>query len=432
MKELKIDLKEYNIEDTAMFFNDNTTLYVPKKAEYNLRKYVSKKELKKIDKNLNLAIEKCLVFLSNLHLTFYTENKWKILNSEILHEQVKKRNSNNYVYSKVVDVLLKGTSKTGAIIERDDSYSVGITSKSYKLTDTYLKAGLTVYRLKEKELVTVIRGMFFRRLTKLKSNVITNNLVHNYAQVQLPTEEELLEEGKRLIKLGYKTKKGKILTMKYRKNVSYWKDSSNRSFVEDNIKLFLYLTENGLMIPMVGGEKSGGRVVDSFTLMPSWIREMVEYDYKKTVEADYTALHPNICINLYGGKTPYISHQAVADYLGVDKQVAKVEHLSFFNKTYNGMVKSPLFNYYMDHEPDMMERVVKDKASTRQGHKITSRKLFRKEVALMTEVISRLNSIDIYVGYIYDALITTEKLLPMVTDVMNEVADEMDIKTKVK
>jgi len=50
----------------------------------------------------------------------------------------------------------------------------------------------------------------------------------------------------------------------------------------------------------------------------------------------------------------------------------------------------------------------------------------------MTEVITRLNSIGIYVGYVYDALFTTQENIIMVTDVMNEVADEMNIKTIAK
>ncbi|RYZ86230.1 MAG: hypothetical protein EOP04_14295 [Proteobacteria bacterium] len=48
-----------------------------KKAEYNLRKYVSKAQLREIDPDEKVAIEKCLVMLSNLASTYYTEDRWK-------------------------------------------------------------------------------------------------------------------------------------------------------------------------------------------------------------------------------------------------------------------------------------------------------------------------------------------------------------------
>jgi hypothetical protein len=55
------------------------------------------------------------------------------------------------------------------------------------------------------------------------------------------------------------------------------------------------------MIPSAGDERNGGRVVYSFTLMLAWIRAQITIDGKKLRECDYTALHPNIAVKLYGG-----------------------------------------------------------------------------------------------------------------------------------
>lgn len=134
------------------------------------------------------------------------------------------------------------------------------------------------------------------------NNPICANLVRMYPKVELPTSAELLTIGKKLVKQGRTTKKGKLLTMRNKHKNDYWNDWQNRSFVEDNIKLFEFLTGRGFMIPSAGDMASGGRVVDSFTLMPAWIREQITIDGKKLAECGYTALHPNIAIKLYGGK----------------------------------------------------------------------------------------------------------------------------------
>ena len=246
----------------------------------------------------------------------------------------------------------------------------------------------------------------------------------------MPSSDELLAIGKKLVKEGRTTKKGKLLTMRNKHGNDYWADLENRSFVEDNIKLFEFLTGRGFMIPSEGGWKSGGRVVDSFTLMPSWIREQITIDGKKLAECDYTALHPNIVVKLYKGKESYITHQNVAEKACIDLRTVKREHLAFFNKTLKGMRKSPLYKYYSQHEPAMLERIRKDKKE--HGYKVTSRRMFEVEVGIMTDVITNLNAKGIEVLYVYDALICEEKDKVLVAVTMNRIILEHGIKTAVK
>ena len=428
-KELQEKLLAHNIDKSALLFPNVNLILVPKKSEYNLKKYVSKKLLKLVDSNIDIAVEKCLVFLSNLASTYYTGERVKQLHSTILHEQSRNKD-NTYIYSRIIDVLLVGTKQNGPIIEIDSTYVVGEKSKGYSITDTYFKVGLTDYYIKDASIVQRRNKIYYNHLNEIMDNPICLNLIKMYPNVDLPTVKEIKAEGRRLVKLGTTTKKGKILTMRNKHTDSYWKDVSNRSFVEDSILLFEYLTTRGFMLPSIGDNRSGGRVVDSFTLMPSWIRSMIKFNDEATLEADYGALHPNLCATIYKTNSPLISHDIVAEYLGVDRQVAKIEHLSFFNKHQNDMDRSPLFRYYMDNELSMMLRIKKDKRDN--GYKVTSRKMFKMEVELMTEVSTRLNSIGIYVGYVYDALFTTQENIIMVTDVMNEVADEMNIKTIAK
>lgn len=74
--------------------------------------------------------------------------------------------------------------------------------------------------------------------------------------------------------------------------------------------------------------------------MPAWIREQITIDGKKLAECDYTALHPNIAIHLYGlGGKSYHTLE-VAEKAAIDVKMVKVEHLAFFNKRWPGMKKS--------------------------------------------------------------------------------------------
>ena len=370
-EDINILHNDFNLSELAMVFPDVNSILVPKKAHTNLSKYVPKALLREVDPNKDIAVEKCLLVLSNLASTYYTEDPWKPLSSVILHEQTK-NTSNTYIYTKIIEVLTTGT-KTGAFIEVGDSYKIGVQSKKYRLTEQYLKTGLTEYLIKDSGIIATRNRLFYLQLTSAMNNPICANLVRMYPKIELPTSAELLAIGKKLVKEGRNTKKGKLRTMRNKHKNDYWNDWQKRSFVEDNIKLFEFLTGRGFMIPSAGDTASGGRVVDSFTLMPAWIREQITIEGKKLTECDYTALHPNIAIKLYGGKESYITHQKVAEKAAIDVKAVKVEHLAFFNKKWVGMKKSPLYKYYSTHEPLMLERIRKDKAAN--GYKVTSHKI---------------------------------------------------------
>ena len=201
-------------------------------------------------------------------------------------------------------------------------------------------------------------------------------------------------------------------------------------FVEDCVEIYEICTGGGLLMPIVTDEKAGGRVVDSFTLMPGWIRNMTTVDGERLVEVDYTALHPNLAVAVYGGNAKYITHRGIAEKTGVDTGAVKKEHLSFFNKLWKHLVKSPMFDFYCETEPELMDAMYRDKRYN--GHKSTSRKLLALEVQLMTNVITQLNSEGIYVLYIYDAVMCEPKHKERVVAVMNSTAVEMGIYTTAK
>lgn len=418
-----------------LYFPKANTILIPKKIKRNLERYVSKELLRKIDSNIDLAIEKCLVLVSNLSSTYYSDSRWKKLKSTILDEQTKKPNSNTYVYPNIIRALLKGTPNDGAMIEilknedGNDSYQIGVHSKYFKLSDNYFKAGLTQYIIQDETLINNRRIWLYNELKCATNNPIASNLLSVYPRLTLPTHDEMMIEARKLISKGYINKKGKKLTMLNKHGKSYFPDSDNRSFVEENIELFNYLTRNGFLIPTVGGVRSGGRVVDSFTLMPSWIRRMIKIDGHDIIEVDYRALHPNIAVKLYGGKSQYITHQMIADELEVDKQIIKEAHLSFFNEKINQMKQSPLYRYYKKKEPDMLNNIMYEKRNHKSKHKVTSERLFDYEARIMSEVLFRLNRRGVYALYVYDALYCKNVDALDVIEMMNQVALEFGVYT---
>lgn len=421
-----------NYAQFAGFFSNPSILYIPKKVEYNLKKYLSKNLLRAIDYDETIAIEKCLIFLNNLSPTYYSDDKWTPLHSTILDTQLVMENDNTHIYTKVIKALKIGT-KTGAIIEvktQDDkeTYQPNVISKQYKISDTYLKAGLIKYELQTPYLINRRRKEFFRNLNVAYQNVIASNLIQLYGTIDLPSsKQEILNQGKILAKNKAKTKKNKIITLRNKQSNNAWKDTSKRTFVEDSIELYEYLTDNGFMIPSIGTDKSGGRVVDSFVLMPSWIRSLIKIDGEEIIEVDVKAMHPNLAIKIYGGNEKYLTHQMVSEKTNIALLDVKEEHLSFFNKQLWQMKESPLWEYYQKNEPLMMKNIIDDKY--KNGYKITSKKMFKLEVEIMTEVIKRLNEKGIYVGYVYDALFCKKSEASIVKEMMNKIINEFEVYT---
>jgi hypothetical protein len=431
-----IEIAEENHTGFPLFFQNNiNTILIPKKVKTYLERVLPKEYLKNIDSDTDIAVEMCLVQVSNLSSTIYSENRWKELSSTRMDEQTKKGKDNTRIYPKIMNALKYSTDTTEGVIQvkknefGKETYQEGIACKSYSFTDTYYKGDLVEYIIKDKGILQKRNKFFYSQLKKATDNAIANNLISLYSKIELPSYDDMLSEAKKLIIEKHKNKKGRTLTFLNKHPKSYYKDSSARSFFEENIKLYNYLTQRGFMIPIIGKEKSGGRVVDSFTLMPSWIRKLVKIDGKSIVEVDYKALHPNIAMSLYGGSKKYLTHKLVAEESTVNLSEVKIEHLSFFNKTGRDMKASKLYNYYQTSEPLMLKKIEEDKWNSAKKHKITSMKMFAKEVEIMTECIKQLNSKGIYVGYIYDALFCKGSDAKIVEEIMNKVVLEFKVYT---
>jgi len=433
---------EFNGKNTTplpLFLNGYQFIKIPNKVDVDIRRYIGKRQLSKIHSNEDVAIELCLLFLSNLSDTYFrmlgigfdlnesNQGGWKNLSSEKLRSQF----NDKMTYKNIINVLFEGTSK-GPMIECDGKDAFGQKCFGYRLAERYRMKGVSKYEIKTDYVRKMQQQKSDKRLKDVLSNSICSSLIEMYPLSSLPNYTEMFEYGKVLAKGGYITKKEKLLTFMNKNGRNYWKNPDERSFLEDNMSIYSYLTEGGLLIPSPGGDRSGGRVVDSFTLMPSWQRNMLKIEGEQIQTVDFSCLHPNLCISNYGGNKKYLTHDYVSTMTGIDKKLIKKDHLSFFNKKYEDMIKSPLWAYYFQHEPEMLGNIIREKGNGKFGHKETSRNLFKKEVNIMTDVYTVLREKGIPAGYVYDALFCKISDAQEVKRIMDEVAIHHGVFTTAK
>ena len=430
--------KEWISNDSfPTFLFDYNYLLVPKGTKRSIER-LPKSIWSTIDTDKQVALDKCMIFVSNLTSLFFKDdmNDWKSLSSHILHEQLKKGRDNSRIYPQVINALKYATDSSYPIIECKlntsgrETYEAGSYSKQYRFNSHYRQVHLTRYEITTLDCLQKRFYYIKSKLNKFHNNPILKNLISLYPRIELPTSEEALTKGRQLVKEKYVNKKGKLLTVLNKKSKSHYTDLDNRTFVEDNIELFKQLTDNGYIIPSISDFKAGGRVTDSFNLMPSWIRRMCKIDGEPIVELDYTCLHPNIAISLFGGFTKCLNHSILATSLGKSIRDVKIEHLSFFNKHWKDMEKSLLYEYYAKMESEMLQNIIIDKK--KNNYKNTSKLLFGKEVEIMAKCIEKLNVKGIYVMYVYDALYCKESDSKVVKEVMNDVILENGVFTHVK
>lgn len=427
----------YTLESTTFpkFLIDYAKIKIPRGVRRILERQIPKALLDKINPDRKQAIELCLLVVSYLNQSLYND-KWISLNAKKLHNLTKINNDNTWKYKQILDVLKYSSEKVRPIIvvkknaENKETYRKNYNSKQFKLNDCFYGKKFETYTLQSKPILVVKKQEHLIKLNEAMQDTIGKNLIMLCNRVTLPNDNQIIEHARKKIKENYRTKKGKVLMFLNKRKLDSIKDYKNKSFVEMGITKFQLLVGDGFKIPSPSFKKAGGRVYDSFNTMHSWIRELMKIDDEETIEKDFKALHPNLVINIYGGSARYITHEKIAQVLNIDISIVKKEHLSFFNQHPKQMEKSIVYQYYKEHEPEMLERIISDKYNN--GHEITSRRLFELEVKIMSEIIKQLNKKDIVVGYTFDALFCKKSVGDYVEKVMNEIAIKNNIYTVAK
>jgi hypothetical protein len=86
----------------------------------------------------------------------------------------------------------------------------------------------------------------------------------------------------------------------------------------------------------------------------------------------------------------------------------------------------------METEPLMMKNLIREKYANARKYKITSQRMFEKEVEIMTDVVRQLSSEGICVGYVYDALFCDPENAQRVKQVMDEQVKKHGVMTIAK
>ena len=440
-EEIDVQISTIYHDTLPLFFKQDYLLKVPR-VERFIRRKIPKKILLSIHSDYETSVELCLLYVSQLTSTYfdvksdYTSHGWKFLKAEYLQQLV---GGDATMYKRIREALEYQHPMHGQLLECDHIHIAGFKSFGHRIQRQLLLKGVVAYKLKS----DYVRKQWYSNqlfsYSRAIKNPIAKNLILMYQHLELPTICEIQKEAKRLVKAGYVNKKEKLLTFLNKHNKTYFKNHKQRSFVEDAIEIYTYLTQqSGYIIPNPSDESAGGRVYDSFNLMPTWIRNLVKYKGVPLVELDFTCLHPNIACTLYGGNSEYLKHIDLVEELGLNVDAVKKEHLSFFNKKVVQMKKSPLFEYYLKKEPQMINNLIQEKIFNTEykhkceKHKITSKRMFNMEVQIMTSVIEKLNDRGIHVIYVFDALYSHPNDVSVVEDLMNKTVLEYSVKTHVK
>ena len=139
-----------NNKDIYDFIQKSNELIIPNKL-HKVIEFIPKENLLTINKDINVAKELCLLFLSFLNETSFERNiDGKRLNAlsliKFLSPKEYSTKTRDLTYKKIINVLLTGTDN-GPIITVSDDYSINNFSKTYNLVEKY-KTGFRKYTLK--------------------------------------------------------------------------------------------------------------------------------------------------------------------------------------------------------------------------------------------------------------------------------------------
>lgn len=412
-------------EEVDKFFK---YIYIPTSLLRPIR-ILNKEDLKKVYSDPKVAVEILYLVLSNLSNTYSrisradlgsrAEQGYKRLNAQILGSQT--RVGRVHTYKKALELLVdKGFIEMGLGHSKEEG-----RSREYRICKKYFNYRISKYKPKEEETLKILNRNKKRYIKSSGENILVRYFIDVNQGVTYPSNEEAVEILKEAQKEGFKNRRGQRLRTRGKKGRGEFK---NAIFTEDYLEIYKF-HRDCLTVPIVTGERAGGRVITPLNMMPRMIRKHVKLDGENIVELDFSCLHPNIVNTIYGDGKEVFSHEMVSKELGISREEAKIEHLSFFNKKWSSMYISPLFKYYTQANTSMMEALHREKEEF--GHRETSKRLFKVETELMTEIAKEFIKEGIRGFYVFDAMYVKESQKEEARKIMNRVAEEFSINTKV-
>lgn len=429
----------------------STTYWTTKLLVTDITKIVKAKKahLKLGLKTEEDAIDVCLHFCSLLLNVGYDhseradrKNRKVNLHSVILGEAYKSFRLNGEITKRYI--VIKKFLVTNKIINTYDYYSTATgESKPIELVDYYYyleRQAKFIKRLATSQLIkSHIINSKQQFYNAYKTNSIISVLFKTYPHLEIPSLKEVKAEADRIIKNKEQLTRGRKLVKLHRYSKTHPKfkkliKQKRICFYEDSLEIFTRNTTDGFYLPKISEKNAGGRVVDSFNLMPSWIRKLIKINGERLVTLDFKCLHPNIVLSLYNSHLKYITHQQVCNELNEILQLKKplsihsikTQHLSVFNQTAKKIKLYKVYHYYNLKDPDFMDVLLKEKEN---NPKLTTKKMFTKEVELMTTIMDQFDALNIKALYIYDAVMVEPKNVTKALEIMNAAAIKLNIHT---
>lgn len=445
----EIQLREKYLPEVGEFF-----IVVPKNIIYKLDRYVPKRDLTSINKDIDVAKDLIMIFVRNFTNSYVrslnTTDPEKISGYKNVSYDFQREifmsmelGFKNSPHPKIIKLL-----KKHGIIEKGLDYVVGIRSRQYRLTSAHRNRGLERYKLRSEKVGVKEYEKVSRLFNELIKRPISKNSLVSMLDIRFPTDEEAILELNKHVEDGYRNRDGKRLVW-VGNNVGRY---PRKEFVyaEDHLKI-LQIYRDVFRMPVVASKTGGYRVYDRYNMLPKTIRGLIRLGGEKVKNLDYICLHPNLSQTLYSSNPKAVTHRMVAEFLeegfsdmSDKKQVEviqryKVAHLSFFNLPVDQMKFSIVYPYYEKNDLEFLRRIEDEKIFSEVygdekeslGYRITSKKMFGLEVELMGEVIRRLNKENIRALYIFDAISVNERDLKRAAEIMNDVAKEFNINTTV-
>jgi hypothetical protein len=332
-------------------------------------------------------------------------------------------NDDEYKYTKINNksvrikqVILKFLQRID-LITRTRNYSTGYSDNNYKahsrhfiINTDFINNDVVKILLKEKKTKELNRKYISDRIDLCYGNVIAESQLKMIYKFNELDREKLYQRG-----LDYVIKKS------YKGNnfVEFNNEKTAKSkSLENHMMLYSYIMENGLLIPIV--KEDSGRVFTSFNLIPSWIRDSLTINGKKTIGVDISKSVPSIINMMFGGAEinyDKFNKYDIIKFLFSDNYKAK----NYYKEIYN--------DFYTNNR-QLLETITAIKESI--GSSTFAKMIYKIESDVMTNSILELNKKHINVYYVFDELICEEKNYSVVKKTIQYNLDILKIKTTAK
>jgi len=412
--------KDFNQLKSDLFINK--ALIIPSNIFIIINKY-SDRELQQItglSLKPELIREYCFLIISNFNTQIinYIQDE-EIIDIQIYNNNEFKETKINGKRVRVKQVIIKFLQRIGLII-RTTNYSTGSNKSSeiqyiaharyFILNTEYINGGVVKVVLKEKKTREINNKLINDRLELCFNNIIAENQLKMILKFEELDTEEIYTKGLNLI------------GTKYKGNDFYeFNDEKKRKSdktLENHMKLYEYIMENGLLIPKV--KEESGRVFTSFNAVPSWIRKEFKINSKNTVGVDVSKSVPSIINMMFGGKE--INYNKFNKY--------DIIKFLFSDNYKSENFYKEIYNDFKLNNNELLKTITALKNSI--GNSGFAKMIYKIESEVMEKSIIKLNKKHIEVYYIFDELICATDKSEIVKEIMNETLKEFKINTFVK